>query len=138
MECTLNSRPICYRTHNDLDEIVTPGHFLVGSNLSLLPEFDGLNTPKAACWKHVQQIAMSFWRCWSKAYLNMLQTRNKWLERHENAQIGDVVLMIDDNLTPLKWRLARVTEVFPDQEGVVRAVDVCDSSHIIFRRSIHK
>ena len=33
-------------------------------------------------------------------------------------KVGDVVLLVDDNLARGKWNLARVVEVFPGKDGV--------------------
>lgn len=54
-----------------------------------------------------------------------------------NLRPGMVVLVHDKALPPLKWKMGRITTVYPDKEGLVRVIDVfVDGS--IFRRSITK
>ncbi|KAJ8886535.1 hypothetical protein PR048_012746 [Dryococelus australis] len=48
-----------------------------------------------------------------------------------------VVLIKEDDLPPLSWRVAVITEVFPGKDGVVRVANVKTSAGIL-KRSIHK
>ena len=46
-------------------------------------------------------------------------------------QVGDVIILQDDNLIPLKWPLGRIVEVHPGSDGLVRVVQVKTSAGII-------
>ena len=50
-----------------------------------------------------------------------LQERQKWLRPQPNFEVGDLVLMADQN-TPGQWPKALVEQTFPDSEGLVRQV----------------
>jgi hypothetical protein len=123
VEAILNSRPLCRNvTNNGIDNILTPSHFLTGTNITLLPECDDLKSTLAKRWQHVQQMVGTFWRWWSKDYLNQLQQRTKWVNVSNNLVIGDLVLLKEDHSKPLHWRKGIVSETFPDSTGYVRSV----------------
>ena len=48
--------------------------------------------------------------------------RTKWKRKERPLKIGNVVLMVDENVSRGKWNLARVIEVFPGNDGVIRNV----------------
>ena len=47
----------------------------------------------------------------------MLQQRQKWIKPHRNFVVGDIVLVKDDNLLWNQWKLARVKEILPSDDG---------------------
>ena len=55
-------------------------------------------------------------------YISALQARPKWRRMEDNLKIGDVVLMVDEQIRRGDWRTARV--VGTDGEAVVRTVTV--------------
>jgi hypothetical protein len=69
-------------------------------------------------------------KCGSDRHLEMLhmekknqQSRVKWKERRHNLEIGDIVIMTEENHHN-NWPLARVINTFQSQDGKVRKVDV--------------
>lgn len=52
-------------------------------------------------------------------------------------QVGDMVLIKNDGVAPSKWLLGRITETFPDEEGLVRRVNVKTETTTLMR-PIHK
>ena len=134
VESILNSRPLCYQEPADQSvEIITPGHFLIGDNMLNAAQFDSLDVPLGKRLSHARDIVKSFWSDWSKAYLNQLQTRNKWLDRQPNLQIGDIVTVKEDNSHPLDWNIGRVVETTEDREGLVRNCKIKTSSGVVSR-----
>ena len=76
-------------------------------------------------WRRVQHLACEFWARWKKEYLRSLQERSKWTRPRRNMQVGDVVLVKDDNKARNRWSLARVIETYPNEaDGLVRSVKV--------------
>ena len=101
VEAVLNSRPICTLSNNpDNLQVLTPGHFLIGTSLLSLPDHNLIDLPsnRLSRWLHIQQMVQRLWRCWSHDYLHQLQQRNKWKDIQSNVTIGDIVLAKEDNL----------------------------------------
>lgn len=127
IEACINSRPLCAIT-SDSDErdYLTPGHFLIGRPLNLIPEPNivNLNENTLDRWQKVQSAVQRFWARWHIEYLQSLQPRKKWTHEEPNLAVDDAVFIIDDRLPPAKWRLARVTEVHPGQDGLIRMATI--------------
>ena len=54
-----------------------------------------------------------------------------------NLQIGDIVVLQDDNLVPTRWPLARVIKDYVGNDKLVRVVTV-KTTNGIYKRPIHK
>ena len=54
----------------------------------------------------------------------MLTKRGRWREHTENVKVGELVVVVDDDLKRSKWPLGRVTKTMPSADNVVRAVEV--------------
>ena len=139
IEACLNSRPLCAQTEDVNDNtILTPSHFLIGREAVGTPDpMENINTDLMNRWKQIQKMKKDFWNSWTKDYLHQLQQRYKWKQAHENAKIGTVILVKDDNVKPSKWPLAKITEVHPGNDGVVRVVTIKKSTGAEQKRSIH-
>ena len=51
----------------------------------------------------------------------------------KNLQVNDLVLLKEDNLLLLKWRIGRVTEVHPGKDNLVRVATVRTTTSIVTR-----
>ena len=65
-----------------------------------------------------------FWARWRTEYIQNLQVRSKWLSPKRNLAVGDIVLLKDDNRSRNLWQLARVTETYASEDGLVRKVKI--------------
>ena len=70
----------------------------------------------------VQKLTEQFWEIWQKTYFPTLILRQKWHHEERNLTIGDVCMVRDSNALRGEWKICRVKEVYPDQEGKVRNV----------------
>ncbi|XP_062713425.1 uncharacterized protein LOC134290324 [Aedes albopictus] len=126
VEMCLNSRPITELSNDPSDlQALTPGHFLVGTNLQAIPEPDLKQTPdnRLNRWQLMQKRLQAIWKRWSTEYLQQLQARStKGIKPSINIQAGRLVIIKDDNLPPAQWPLGRITKVHPGPDGVVRVV----------------
>jgi len=125
VEAILNSRPLTPLTTNPSDlEYLSPGHFLIGQPLLAVPPRTTLDSRinLTQRWKLLDQCHQAFWRRWATEYLTSLQSRSKWVRDTPNVNVNDMVVIIDNQAPPLTWRLGRVLEVLPGQDGVVRVV----------------
>ncbi|XP_063899082.1 uncharacterized protein LOC135119161 [Helicoverpa armigera] len=137
IEACMNSRPLCPLSEDPDDEVLTPGHFLVGDSLLVRPQTDPDNINLSARWHLVQTMNKQFWRKWSNTYLQHLQSRSKWRQPSENMKVDDIVVIKEDNMPPGKWAIGRITEVHPGKDGFVRVVSV-KTQHNVIKRPITK
>ena len=72
----------------------------------------------------MQYLANEFWNKWKADYLQLLQTKQKWVKTRRNMAVDDVVIVKDDSLPRNRWPLARVVQTYPSDDGLVRKVKV--------------
>lgn len=137
IESILNSRPLYATADDDAGfDVLTPAHFLIGSANFYLPEkeiSESIPVGRLTRWQYIQRRVQSFWKKFSIEYLHNLQQRAKWRRPQPNFNIGDVVLIKEDNLPSYKWALGKIVEVHPDQQGRVRVVTLKTSASILKR-----
>lgn len=127
VEALLNSRPLCPMSSSPNDLLfLTPGHFLIGRSLTALPTpiLEDLKSNQLERYTRLEQIRQHFWRRWQREYLSELQVRTKWRTNCAKLSIGDMVIIHEENLPPLCWRLGRVCRLFPGPDGVSRVADI--------------
>ena len=127
VESIVNSRPLIQASDNVDDlEALTPNHFLLGKATRNAPF--GSYSDKDICsrkrWRQVQTLADHYWKRFRKEYLPLLTKRGKWLKEERNIEVGDMVLLAETNVPRGYWQLARVIEVYPGEDGVVRVAEV--------------
>ncbi|KAI8433726.1 hypothetical protein MSG28_015714 [Choristoneura fumiferana] len=140
IEAVLNSRPLSPMSSdpNDLSPL-TPAHFLIGRPLTS-PASNDLTTEQTTSlprYARIEQLRQHFWQRWSKEYISELQLRTKWKTKKDDIILDSLVLIKDDNLPPLKWRLGRVTRLFPGNDGVSRVADIRTATGTV-RRAFSK
>lgn len=140
IEAVLNSRPLSPLSSDSNDFLpLTPAHFLIGRPLTA-PICENLTTIEPARlgrYDRVEQLRQHFWQRWSKEYVSELQTRTKWKVNSEDITPDSLVLIKEENVPPLKWKLGRVTQVFPGADGISRVAEI-RTAHGIIRRSFAK
>ena len=127
IEAILNSRPITPMSSNPADpQPLTPAHLMVGGPISALEEQSLINVPynRLTNWQKVTKMVQSFWNRFNKEYLHSIQQRQKWNTTCDNLAVGDVVLLLEDNIPTCKWPTGRVITVFPGKDGIVRAAEI--------------
>ncbi|XP_075163194.1 uncharacterized protein LOC142235822 [Haematobia irritans] len=111
IEAVLNSRPLSPITDNSSELLaLTPGHFLRGASLVAFPEILPDNLSFQDRWQRLKVQQHQFARRWKDEYLKELQKRNKWRNSKENMNIGQLIVVKDDQLPPCEWRLGRITK----------------------------
>ena len=136
VEGLVNSRPLTPVSDSINDfEALTPNHFLIGRANANLPFSVSFETDMCSRkrWKQVQFLVNQFWRRWKKEYLPLITTRPKWNKENKNIKTGDLVLMVEDDIHRGKWKLARVTKVFPGSDERVRVVEVKTATGVYIR-----
>ena len=128
VEACLNSRPLLPLTSHNQDGLLTltSSHFLLYDNPASYPEDPRIpdRPDLLKKWAHCQALIQHFWQRWSREYLAQLQARNKWQHPSPNLKEGDIVILRTEKTFSCHWPLARVTAVFPGQDGLVRVATV--------------
>lgn len=137
IEAILNSRPLSPLSSNCTDPSpLTPGHFLIGRPLTSIPTMP-VNVTRPNRYELIEKIRQHFWDRWQREYISELQQRTKWRTPQRELACGDVVVLKEDNLPPLQWRLGRVCRLYPGTDGVNRVADLTTSKGVI-RRAVNK
>lgn len=140
IEACVNSRPIAPLSDalNDYDAL-TPGHFLIGSALTVPPEPSvlELNESHLRRWQLVRHMTERIWRLWADDYVNTLQQRTKWRTRQPSIETGQLVLLRNTMLPPCKWELGRIVRTNPGPDGLTRVVTM-KTAQSEFKRPIGK
>ncbi|XP_058444243.1 uncharacterized protein LOC131425935 [Malaya genurostris] len=128
VEMCLNSRPLTPLPSDSSDlEVLTPGHFLVGSNLQAIPEpsVKDANENHLSHWDQTQRHLQRIWDRWYPEYLQQLQSRaTKGCNPPVSIEPGKIVIIKEDNVPPAQWPLGKILSVHPGDDGIVRVVTI--------------
>ncbi|CAH2096233.1 unnamed protein product [Euphydryas editha] len=136
VEAILNSRPLTPLSSDPADYTpLTPGHFLIGRPLTSIaqPNYQDHSTSHLTRFQRIEQLRQHFWTRWSKEYVAELQQRTKWRSCKDKVQLNSLVVIKEENLPPLKWKLGRIVAVHPGTDGVVRVADIQTSTGVLRR-----
>ena len=136
----INNTPITELSSDPTEQrAVTPNDLVLGklngTNIDI-PQTE-LNQVKPYTWMAAQLIANRFWQKWVKEYRTIIQRPTKWFSDRNAIQlnIGDIVLIADENLKRNEWPKGRITEIHPGKDGKVRAVTVKTQKGFLKRAS---
>lgn len=136
IEACLNLRPLTTLSDDAQDpDPLTPGHFLVGEPLLLVPDanYEKSSITSLRRWHLVQRMTQNFWRRWSNEYLSQFLHRYRWNRHSPEPQIGDVVLVKEENLPPARWLYGIIVEKHTGQDNVTRVVSLKCKDTVIKR-----
>ncbi|XP_028163513.1 uncharacterized protein LOC114355056 [Ostrinia furnacalis] len=137
IEAILNSRPLTPLSSDPTDPSpLTPGHFLIGRPLTSIPSLP-ITAKNPTRYLRIEQLRQHFWDRWRREFIAELQLRTKWKRRQQDLHVGDLVILKEENLPPLHWRLARISRLYPGPDGISRVADVLTNKGTI-RRAINK
>ena len=131
VEYSINSRPLGLATvsntsqQEDMMQPLTPNQLLLGRNTAEVPpmEYDD-NNKFSARVAYVQNVHAEWWARWIAEVLPTLIPCKRWKSKHRNLEKGDVVMLNYKGNLVDDYRLAKVTDVYPDEQGLVRTVQV--------------
>ena len=131
VESTLNSRPLTY-LYDELGEALTPSHLLYGHRLSHLseginPEIDPNDDVDnlSRRFLYLTKKLSHFWNRWRKEYLTDLREFHKMQFRKAvPIEIGDLVLLQEDNVKRGQWKTAVVENLINGKDGEIRGAVV--------------
>ena len=125
IESNMNSRPLTNVPSEINDPLpLTPNHFLLGRASVNYPPglFETQKVTVSRSWKSAQELALHFWNRLLREYVPNQQTRSKWNKTSENLKVNDLVWLLEDFTPRGLWTLAKVIEIYPGSDGVVRSV----------------
>lgn len=68
----------------------------------------------------MQKIIDSFQRRWTRDVFSLLVPRRKWNSEKRKVQVDDIVIVQDGTAIRGKWKLGRVIDLYPRNDGKVR------------------
>lgn len=140
-EGMLNQRPLSYVAADQEEVVLTPNHFLHGSLGGMLaPEVIDRTPTFQKKWRLVQALLNEIWSRWLREWVTELNKRKKWHAQDENLQVGDIVMVIEEDISKSRgdFPLARVTEVHTGPDGLVRSCKVKTADGRTHTRIIQK
>jgi transposase InsO family protein len=124
VEACLNSRPLTPLSSCPTDLAIPEG------------DLTNTHTNRLDRWRRVQQFSQHLWKRWSQEYLSQLQVRYKWAnEERPKLVVGSIVLIREESISPLCWKLGLVQRVLPGSDGVVRSAWIKTASGELHRAS---
>ena len=139
IEACLNSRPLYLPSSDSSDPSpITPGHFLTFAPLMSLPDpdFSDISINRLSRWQLTQKILRDFWKRWSIDYLHSMQQRNKCKFSNCNLNVGDIVIVKENNLSPLMWKMGIIIKVYPGPDKLIRVAAVSYTHLDVYKRQI--
>ena len=126
IELILNNRPIGADYDDDVEEVLTPNHLIVGRMLSTTGDQqiissgdDGQSLTKRK--RSLNMLLDHFWERWRREYITALREVQRVQKRGgETIREGDVVLVFEEKTPRHLWRMARVEELLASSDEKVR------------------
>ena len=129
---SINTRPLGLSStsqdsqQEDFLSPVTPNQLLLGHTDDDAPPLEYDDSDKlTARLAYVSGVFEAWWRAWYQQVLPTLVPCRKWKKEVRNLEVGDIVFMYYPSSVKDDYRLARISEVFPDEKGLVRTARVC-------------
>ena len=129
-ESIINSWPLTYIYGDDesISHPLTPSHLINGRKISLPPNDDHseiINTHKTLTRRqqHHKRLLEQFAKQWRHEYLLSLRKRPTTKSANGNrapVRVGDIVILKNDSTSKAFWKLAKVEELLPGNDGKIR------------------
>ncbi len=129
VESLINGRPLT-RVTEDPDDLspITPAQFIQDIQSSEFPEIEEITDKKMReKLRHLVQVKQELRSRFRTEYLGQLIERSKE-NKHYEFKVGELVIVQVDNKKRLDWPLARIMELFPGNDGIVRMARLKTSS----------
>ena len=139
IEGLINARPLTY-VYDDVESVslpLTPSHLVYGRRITTMPNSEHYEiqstyqslTRKA---KHHRNLLQRFTKQWKHEYLLALREQSSTKSRaNQNPEIavGDIVIIRNDQTKRIFWKLAKVEQLLPGDDGVTRAAEETPITH---------
>uniref|UniRef100_A0A5S6QN70 DUF5641 domain-containing protein n=1 Tax=Trichuris muris TaxID=70415 RepID=A0A5S6QN70_TRIMR len=133
VEAKVNARPLTFVSEDPKDlNALTPFHFLIGREYLEFPDqrrsqsetyaHQQTNIELQSRWKYQQRLVNHFWKRWRTEYVITLSVRKKWCGVKPSPMVGDIVLVAEENVPRIRWAMARILQVLPGSDNLIRTV----------------
>ncbi|GBP81998.1 hypothetical protein EVAR_62875_1 [Eumeta japonica] len=115
--------------------VLTFGHFLIGQPLNAVSEYPHCDMPisRLSRFQWLRQIMHNIWKRFQSEYLHTFQQRYKWADLAESPQVGDLVLIERDYVSPLQCQRGWISKLYPGRVDIVQVVDVRTPTSVLHR-----
>ena len=141
VEAIVNDRPLTTVSDSPDDlQPLSPAQLLTQKSSVVMPPpgvFQKGDMYLKQRWRYVQYLANQFWTRWRREYLSTLQERQKWNTEKRHLQVGDIVLVKNEDQTRSDWLMGRVISTEKDKDGFVRSA-VLKTERSELHRPVHK
>ena len=128
---SINARPLGLSSISDTSQQedvmlpITPNMLLLGRSSDVSPPLE-YSEDARFCKRlaYISELEQEWWSRWYKQVLPTLFTYKRWKRKQDNLQVGDVVMLYYPGHFKDDYTLARVVEVHPDDENLVRKVTI--------------
>ncbi|KOB65926.1 Uncharacterized protein OBRU01_22050, partial [Operophtera brumata] len=100
--------------------------------VELLVQDRHIKNSHAGCNALMAILQREFWILSGRRTVRGIQ-RLKWTDRTDPPSVGDLVLVKDANLPPLRWRRGRIVSLFPGKDGTPRFAEVMVGDSVLKR-----
>ena len=134
VEGILNARPLTYIYDEIGEEPLTPDHLLHGRLLTSIShriscDEDEDDDKLTKRFIYLQKKLTHFWKRWQKEYLTELRETHKITGKNADViQVGDIVLVKEENTKRGLWKLAKVEQLLQGSDGQVRGAKIRENT----------
>ncbi|XP_065075682.1 uncharacterized protein LOC135699370 [Ochlerotatus camptorhynchus] len=98
------------------------------------PDYTDIPTHRLQHYQELQQVVQQHWKRWRREYISQLHNQNQRFPQATLLKVGQMVVLKEDGAAAIEWPLARITEVFPGPDGVVRVVKLRTPNGAVYKR----
>ena len=128
-EGMLNNRPLTYLYEEATEDVLMPNHLIFGHRLGTLPdaEVDSADedTDEGKRMKYIRTRQQHLWNRWEKEYLTNLREHHEMgTSGSSKPEIGEVVLIKEEQTNRGKWKLGRIVSLIEGRDGIMRGATI--------------
>ena len=139
---SVNDRPLGVTEQGSDDIQITPNMLVRGrpnTPLQTVSDHELSKLPYAEQWIKRKRELKCFWDRWQSEYLATLSVDSKWAKGHSSViKPGDVVTLKPETLGKNQWRIARVTEVHKNLDGLITTATVKLPNGTVLKRTLRQ
>ena len=127
IEATLNNRPLTYMYDDEgISYLLTPSQLIYGRQINTTPndrQFEIVSTQQALTKKakYQKRLLRQFVNRWKREYLLSIREGSRAIHGQEcqHVAIGDIVILKEDGMPRLFWRLAKIQDLILSADGII-------------------